>query len=358
MLWIGLAACHYENLTADTQYHQFIKDLADRLSSFQQSDGRFLGGYAGSNTYTWASTEHNMDARAFYFMAYKLTGNSQYLTISNNAKNWLFNTAYNSSQKRFNRGHTGTAIDTLFATDTHSWGLLALSDVLPSGMIQTLFEYPELNSKTDYGFDFTNTLVSRSTIACANAPTAAISYEWTLQMAAAYKWFGYVSSATAILNPIASTMTFNQGIPYADRYILTFPCGNGEWTATTNNSMASLIWNVFARASFNPFSLDNVSSSQTAGAPTDVSNAKVYPNPLRMSQGKTVMTFSNLSPYANIRIYTYMGELVRQLSANVSGIAQWDAKNVDSAVLASGVYVAVIEGANGSRKVLKPIIEK
>ncbi|OGR84180.1 MAG: hypothetical protein A2902_00015 [Elusimicrobia bacterium RIFCSPLOWO2_01_FULL_64_13] len=92
-------------------------------------------------------------------------------------------------------------------------------------------------------------------------------------------------------------------------------------------------------------------------AATDVDAAKVYPNPLRRHRGNTDMTFSNLTAHASVRIFTYLGEKVAELQADATGTARWDGKTQFGKDAASGIYVAVIEGAGG-RKILKLAVEK
>ncbi|OGR83124.1 MAG: hypothetical protein A2636_05535 [Elusimicrobia bacterium RIFCSPHIGHO2_01_FULL_64_10] len=90
----------------------------------------------------------------------------------------------------------------------------------------------------------------------------------------------------------------------------------------------------------------------------DLSQAKVYPNPLRLDLGRTEVTFADLTSGASIRIFTYAGELVREIRADASGIARWDARNTYGRRVAGGMYVAVIEGAGGAKTKLKVAVEK
>lgn len=58
-----------------------------------------------------------------------------------------------------------------------------------------------------------------------------------------------------------------------------------------------------------------------------LANVKAFPNPFRPSLGHNSMTFSNPPAGARIRIYTLSGALIRELTANSSGMASWDGKN-------------------------------
>lgn len=90
----------------------------------------------------------------------------------------------------------------------------------------------------------------------------------------------------------------------------------------------------------------------------------VYPNPLfgynasSQSFGYEVdeafVTFSNLPPKVNIKIYSLSGTLVRELDKNdEASIIRWDLKNESDYLVASGLYIALIENPDLGQKVLK-----
>ena len=56
-----------------------------------------------------------------------------------------------------------------------------------------------------------------------------------------------------------------------------------------------------------------------------------------------------------MRIVTTRGELVNDLTANGSGLASWNGRNLYGRSAASGVYLAVIEG-NGAKNILKVVV--
>ncbi|OGR45016.1 MAG: hypothetical protein A2X35_06370 [Elusimicrobia bacterium GWA2_61_42] len=72
-------------------------------------------------------------------------------------------------------------------------------------------------------------------------------------------------------------------------------------------------------------------------------NVKIYPNPYRPNSVSDVMHFTNMTPYAKVRIYTFLGELVREVRADVNGMAAWDGLNNDGRKAASGIYIAFIQ---------------
>ena len=80
-----------------------------------------------------------------------------------------------------------------------------------------------------------------------------------------------------------------------------------------------------------------------------VSTAKAFPNPLRPSLGQTFMTFAALPASARIRIYDLKGVLIKDMTADASGMANWDGTNRSGAAAASGVYFLFAQGAGQSR---------
>jgi hypothetical protein len=90
-----------------------------------------------------------------------------------------------------------------------------------------------------------------------------------------------------------------------------------------------------------------------------LSNVKIYPNPYRPNSVSDVMHFTNMTPYAKIKIYTFLGELVREINADVNGMAHWDGLNKSGLRVASGVYIAFIQSRDKkSSKSFKVAIER
>jgi hypothetical protein len=91
---------------------------------------------------------------------------------------------------------------------------------------------------------------------------------------------------------------------------------------------------------------------------TSLSYITVGPNPLRpaVNPGQ-VMTFRNMPAEARVQIFTYIGEKVAEFTADDSGLATWDGRNRSGNFVASGIYLALIEGA-GTKKTLRLAIER
>lgn len=89
-----------------------------------------------------------------------------------------------------------------------------------------------------------------------------------------------------------------------------------------------------------------------------LSGVTVGPNPLRPSRNPgQKFTFRNLPADGRVRIYTYLGELLWEGNADVSGMAAWDGRNKWNSAVASGLYLALVEG-RGGKKLLKLVIER
>ena len=88
-----------------------------------------------------------------------------------------------------------------------------------------------------------------------------------------------------------------------------------------------------------------------------VKTARAFPNPWRLSQGPPAMTFSLLPANARLRIYTLSGLLVKDLSADSSGMASWDGTNQSGRPAASGAYFVFAQGG-GQETTLKLVIQR
>lgn len=99
----------------------------------------------------------------------------------------------------------------------------------------------------------------------------------------------------------------------------------------------------------NHFSLFQI-VAQAPGA--SVADAFVFPNPFRPALGHTNIKLSNLPAAAHVKIYTATGRLLKELDADAAGqVLTWNGTDRDGRALASGVYLAVIEGTGGRRTI-------
>jgi hypothetical protein len=93
-------------------------------------------------------------------------------------------------------------------------------------------------------------------------------------------------------------------------------------------------------------------------APGGGDQITVGPNPLRTSvNAGQLMTFRNLPIGTRVRIFTYVGAKLADIAADDSGIAAWDGSNAAGKPVASGVYIAVIQGP-GFKKLMRVAVER
>lgn len=90
-----------------------------------------------------------------------------------------------------------------------------------------------------------------------------------------------------------------------------------------------------------------------------LAGVKIYPNPYRPSSASDIVHFTNMPPYAKLKIYTFLGELVRDIKADANGMAAWAGENDSGQKAASGVYIALIQTSDKkSGKVFKVVVER
>ena len=98
--------------------------------------------------------------------------------------------------------------------------------------------------------------------------------------------------------------------------------------------------------SIDHFSLFQIMQSNPSST---LSTVKVFPNPFRPALGHQAMNFISLPANSRIRIYGLKGRLVKELTANGSGMAIWDGTNQWGSPAASGVYFVFAQGAGEKR---------
>lgn len=179
--WIGIAALQYFNASGDARYLELARHVADFLVRMMDPEGGIVGGPG----LTWYSTEHNLDALAFFRMLYGATRQQTYLQISERIRSWIDTYAYTRRAIPINRGKG----DATIATDTYAWSITALGpeELLKLSMdpdkiidfavenceVETTF-FRKQGSVTIKGFDFSK---------FANTSRGGVvSCEWTAQM--------------------------------------------------------------------------------------------------------------------------------------------------------------------------------
>lgn len=273
-IWIGIAALQYDARSRDGRFLPMAKSIAEWTLKFQDEEG----GIRGGKDVSWYSTEHNLDAYAFFNMLYQKTGQTEYKWSRDKILSWIKKYAFSLNERRPNRGKG----DSTISTDTFSWAVAALGP-------QTLFDmgfdpeeimaFAEEHCSVKVPFRAaTGAKITVSGFDFAKAQNmgrgGVISTEWTAQMIVAYQKMAeyfkdkdsdksrvYDSKARFYMNElqkmlITSPSRTGQGrgcLPYASHD--NVDTGHG-WRTPNGNSTGSLsgtAYGIFAWKEYNPF---------------------------------------------------------------------------------------------------------
>ncbi len=188
-IWLGIAIIQYGEKTKDNSFLKLAEEIAQSIISLQDKDKD--GGIRGGPAVEWYSTEHNLDAYAFFNMLYKVTKNEQYRSARDKALNWLNLHTYDKMDIPIKRGKG----DSTIATDTYAWSIAAIGPekLEQIGMnpdmimdfaekncaVEVVYRRPEGNVVKVKGFDFApQRNLARGCV---------VSAEWTSQMVISFK---------------------------------------------------------------------------------------------------------------------------------------------------------------------------
>jgi len=107
-------------------------------------------------------------------------------------------------------------------------------------------------------------------------------------------------------------------------------------------------------ATLNHFSLFQL---MVRTAATNLASVIAYPNPFYANRGQGFMTIDRIPANAKVRIYTLSGDKVWEGTAGSTGVIIWKGVNKSGNLVASGIYLAVIDSSAG-KKVLKLAVER
>ncbi len=278
-VWVGIAALQYEYRVKDGKYIELARTIGDWLIAQQDKEG----GVKGGPHFNWYSTEHNLDAYAFFGMLYRITQDQKYKDAQDKTFSWIRKYAYSLTERRMNRGKG----DATIATDTFSWAVAAIgpeklkaSDFDPEAIMEFAEEHckvtisykqPGGKPAQAVGFDFAKAQnVGRGGI---------ISCEWTAQVVVTYQVLAryfeslgnrekanfyrdkanyYLSELQKLIITSPSRIGKGRGcLPYAS--IDNAETGHGWRTpkGIRTGSVAGTAYGIFAWTGFNPFDLDN-----------------------------------------------------------------------------------------------------
>ena len=277
-IWLGLAIMQYTQKTQDKTYLGLAENIAQTIINLQNKDAD--GGIRGGPSETWYSTEHNLDAYAFFKMLFKFTGKQSYRLAQDKTLNWLVLHTYDSQDLPIKRGKG----DSTIATDTYAWSIAAIGpkrlkelSMNPDKIMEFVEEHcsvevkfvrPNGQSVKIKGFDFApQRHIARGGV---------VSSEWTAQMVVSYKIMAefynksdpvkalkYSNKAEMYLKAlsnmiISSSSPSGQGegcLPYATQdYVDT---GHGWMTpkGSHTGSVSGTVYTLFAYYGFNPLEL-------------------------------------------------------------------------------------------------------
>lgn len=278
-IWLGIAILHYSDKSKDKTYLALAEEIASRIIDLQAEDKE--GGIRGGRQVDWYSTEHNLDAYAFFDMLYKITGKKTYLEAKGKVVNWLVKHTYDKTDIPIKRGKG----DSTIATDTYAWSIAAIGPekLEELGMnpdqivefaeencaVEVTYERPQGNTITVKGFDF----ASRQNLGRGGI----VSSEWTAQMIMAFKIMSefyykqqmiakaraYALKADEYLNQLGSMIISSpspsgQGegcLPYATQELADTGHGWSTPKGKSTGSVAGTAYTIFAYYGYNPLEL-------------------------------------------------------------------------------------------------------
>jgi hypothetical protein len=232
--WVVLAMAQYEAVTGDdVTYDISARRGLNWMLLWLQADGGINGGMDSSGVpIQWASTEHNEDA---------LNGLRHFAYSEHSSVRTFVDSVYNVSQQRWNQGRN----DTVNPLDVNPLGVLAVGATGKyeywRSLDYALRTHRSLQSVkrgrlrlTVDGFDF-------------NADRNDIWFEGTAQMVASLRSVGRAADSDYFLQQIILAQQNNGGIPYSLK-----GTNNGDFTMSTNSSVAATGWFVIAAQNLNP----------------------------------------------------------------------------------------------------------
>lgn len=188
-IWLGLSIVQYTQATGDKKYLKIAEEIAQNIIQLQNSDSD--NGIRGGPQMSWYSTEHHLDAYAFYKMLARVTNMNKYEQAAEKTLGWLLRHTYDRQDLPVKRGKG----DATIATDTYAWSIAAIGPekLKAIGMDpDKIMEFVEENCSVEVdfnrpggqvvkiqGFDFApQRHISRGGV---------VSSEWTAQMVVSFK---------------------------------------------------------------------------------------------------------------------------------------------------------------------------
>jgi hypothetical protein len=321
-------------------------------------DQAFTGGMIDGFTVNWldngnsSSTVYNVQLStdpAFSVINSSLSVNALSCTF----KNLLIDTTYWVQARA--QGQTGihSAYELAGSTKTLLSSLLN-AVALQNSMVTLQTSYGVISLQLPAGSLGSSTRMTLTPIYSFPAPVSAVSELTPTGVGLAINYF----PPTLVLNAITITLPYRLsdlplGTDTSKLILAYFDEVHSVWVPlpsvsdTAHHQVIGQTWHL---------STFQIMQAKPESGLTDV---KIYPNPYRPNSVSDVMHFTNMPPYAKVKIYTFLGELVKEIKADVNGMAHWDGVNAGGNKVASGVYIAFLRSADGkSSKSFKVAVER
>jgi len=104
--------------------------------------------------------------------------------------------------------------------------------------------------------------------------------------------------------------------------------------------------------------IDYLRLEYISGEPENLDQVVVAPNPVTFGKGEGQVTFFNLTPVVDMKVFSVGGGKVAQINniQSSAGRYQWDLKNEKGEYIKSGVYICYLEDPQGNTKKLKLVV--
>ena len=266
--WIGLAFLNYTKLSKDKRYLPAARRIGVFLKKMMDKEGGLKGGPKVS----WYSTEHNLDAYAFFKLLFSQTKNTQYLTLADKILHWLDIYAYTDLPVPIQRGKG----DSTIATDTYAWSITAVgpgklgklgmnAEKIMDFAVESCRVNVTFGGRPVTGFDFARFRNS--------ARGGVVSCEWTAQMVLALEiledYFSsrnkskasrYREEASFYLQELEKTIINSPSkigkatlcLPYATKGNIATGHGWRTPQGKDTGSLAATAYFIFASQKYNP----------------------------------------------------------------------------------------------------------
>ncbi len=257
-IWVGIAVLQYAHQTGDDYYLPVARAIAEWLMTVQDKDPGGAGGLKGGPEFPWFSTEHNLDAYAFFGMMFEVTAEQKYQIAQKKVLSWLRTYALIPHAKEdhppsVDRGRG----DATIATGTLAWSLAALGPGKLRALRmnpQEIMDFAEEHCGVNVSFERPSGAVVEVTgfdfAKSAHMPLGGmVSPEWTSQMVVSYQVLsGYFSDKKKIVKADYYARKAQTYLDELNKLIISSPSAKGQGEgclpyATLENADTGHGWN-------------------------------------------------------------------------------------------------------------------